>query len=116
MRLIAARRETRDATTRAPVGKDGEMSGPMNNPLRTSFRLRLTFMALLASVPAMLGAHMGISHVAAELLRADARRQLAATADTLSRNVRQWDRSMALALRTMTAEPDVVSMDPARQR
>jgi PAS domain S-box-containing protein len=88
----------------------------MNNPLRRNFRVRLTFMALLASVPAMLAAHEAVSYVAAELLRAGARRQLATTTDTLSRNVRQWDRSVALALRVLAADPDVFGMDPARQR
>jgi PAS domain S-box-containing protein len=73
-------------------------------------------MALLASVPAMLAAHEGVSHVAAESLRAEARQELEATADTLSRNVRQWDRSMAQAVRMLSEQPDLVSMDPERQQ
>jgi len=84
--------------------------------LSRSFRLRFTLLIVAVVVISLLAAMVYVSMQVAQLLSDDAREELAFRAASLADSVSGWDRSTVLALHNLSANPDIESMDPARQK
>ena len=71
---------------------------------------------LLATIPAMLGSNWILSRKAANYLTAAANEKLAATTDKLAKGVDAWVDDVGRELQVFSRDPDIVSMNPRRQR
>jgi len=78
--------------------------------------VRLVTLVALAVLPARLAGLTFLSHEANAVLRQNADRELELRTDGLAGHVRAWDDYMVLALDNLRGLPDIVSMDPSRQR
>ncbi len=99
-------------------GPGGENGGtPMILRLATMrFSHRLVLLMLLATVPAMLGGICILSQEPADYLEAAAAEKLASTAHHLAEKVDAWLDNPVPDLEFFSHDPDLVSMDPKRQR
>ena len=84
--------------------------------LAAGFSRRLTLLMLLATIPAMLGSNWILSRKAANYLTAAATEKLAATTDKLGKSVDAWVDDVGRELQVFSRDPDIVSMNPRRQR
>ena len=81
-----------------------------------SLRVRLVALVALAVLPVRLAGLTFISHEANAVLRQKVDRELELRTHNLASTVRAWDEYMVLALDNLRGLPDIVSMDPSRQR
>ncbi|MGP1373763.1 MAG: response regulator [Almyronema sp.] len=81
-----------------------------------SLRFRLSSLVLLGVVPPMLAAIWYASSHAAQIIRQDAKDNMALKAAALSESVSRWEEMNILALQSLSRQPDIVSMDPQRQK
>ena len=79
-------------------------------------RVRLVAYILLATVPVIAVAIGVPSWLASRTLRDVARRELRQTATRVAENVGWWDEATIGVLRMMASNPNIASMDPARQQ
>ncbi len=81
-----------------------------------SFRLRFTLLIVAVVVISLLAAMLYVSTQVAQLIRDNATEELAFRATSLADSVSDWDKSTVLALRNLSANPGIESMDAARQK
>jgi diguanylate cyclase (GGDEF)-like protein/PAS domain S-box-containing protein len=81
-----------------------------------SLRVRLLVLVALAVLPARLAGLTFLSHQSNSILRQNAAKELDLRTHNLVDTVRAWDQYMVLELDNLRGLPDVVSMDPSRQR
>lgn len=81
-----------------------------------SLRFRMTVLVLLAVVPPMLLAIFFASYQAAQIIRQEASQNIGSKAQTLTNSVSRWEEQNVLALRNLSIQPGIVSMDAKRQK
>ncbi|MFB2969258.1 SpoIIE family protein phosphatase [Aerosakkonema sp. BLCC-F183] len=81
-----------------------------------SLQFRMTVLLLAAVIPPMLIGILVTSWYAGEILRKDAKKELADKGKNLAKFVGKWEESKTLALRNLSQQPDVIGMDPAKQK
>ncbi|MGB7440906.1 MAG: ATP-binding protein [Coleofasciculaceae cyanobacterium] len=82
----------------------------------SNLRVRLTGLILLAVVPPMLAAIFFPSFLAAKSLGKHAQRELTLTAEAQAQQASQWEEMAVLALRNLSVQPAIVSMNPELQK
>ncbi|MCB0165856.1 MAG: GAF domain-containing protein [Anaerolineae bacterium] len=81
-----------------------------------SLRIRLTALVLLVVIIPVLVAIFVTSYTVSQELRQEAERELQQRAEGLADNVLSWDETLTLALRNLSRQPDIVSMEADRQK
>lgn len=84
--------------------------------IRSSFGLQLTTLTLIAVLLPLALAGIVINRTAVTNLEANVYKEIANRSGSLQQTVNLWDNAVTLALKNMSGQPDVVSMDSARQR
>ena len=84
--------------------------------LVAGFGRRLVALLLLATLPILVAGTWLLSRDAADRLRSAAVERLAHRAHNLAERVSAWSGDAARDLEFLSRHPDLVSMDPARQR
>ena len=88
----------------------------MKVPLVRSLRFQIPFLVLTIIIPPILGA-MGIaSFNATKIIQEKTEQNLASEAKDLKNSLSQWDRMNVLALKNLSRQPDIVSLDPNKQK
>ncbi|GEM_PF-685801 len=72
-------------------------------------------MLIAVSVPVVLGIFGG-SYLVAQLLRLGAERELRVKANALANSVSKWEETITLALRNLSVQPDITSMEATQQK
>jgi len=88
----------------------------MKQSLIHSLRFRLPLLVLLGTLPPMLAAFWYSSSRAAYVISQEAKANMALQAEALAQNVSGWDEQNTLALRNLSKQPDILSMDITRQQ
>ena len=88
----------------------------MKVPLIKSLRLQMPLLVLAGVVPLMLLAIFYASARAAKTIRIEARENFTLKADLLAEAVSRWKESNILALANLSKQPEIVSMNPTRQK
>ena len=88
----------------------------MKRSLVHSLRFRLPLFVLLGILPPMLAAIWYSSSRAAKIIRQEAEANMALQAKSLAASVSSWDELNVLALKNLSRQPDIVSMDANRQQ
>ena len=83
---------------------------------RGSLQTRLTALILVSTVPVMVATTIFITSRAGKLLEQYSLSQLQATNQVISTRLDQWLNSNRLALKELAHQPEIVSMDPVRQK
>lgn len=81
-----------------------------------SLRFRMTVLVLLAVVPPMLLAIFFASYQAAQIIRQEANQNIDSKTKILANSVFRWEEENVLALRNLSIQPGIVSMDAKRQK
>ncbi|MEI8195889.1 MAG: GAF domain-containing protein, partial [Phycisphaerae bacterium] len=84
--------------------------------VRSRLGRRLILAALLVSMPGLVVGTLLLGHIAADRLRQSAIERLAATARALATRTDEWAADAAQDLKFLSGRPEMVSMDPKRQR
>jgi len=79
-------------------------------------RMRLVVPILLTTTPAIIAAVLSVGSLSARLLRNSAERELAATSQAAASSVERWNQYIVMALENLRGQPDIISMDPRRQK
>ena len=79
-------------------------------------RMRLVVPILVTTAPAIVAAVLSLGSLSAGLLRNSAERELAATAQAAASSVERWNQYIVMALENLRGQPDIMSMDPRRQK
>ena len=74
-----------------------------------------TLLAVIAVVPPILGGIGFTSYRAIKIIHRDAEEIIGLEAEKLEGNVSQWVKTNVLALKNMSEQPDIISLDPKRQ-
>jgi methyl-accepting chemotaxis protein len=81
-----------------------------------SLRFQIPFFILGIVIPSIVGAMGIISFNATETIQEETEKHLALEAKGLKDSLSQWDEMNILALQNLSQQPDVVSLDPAKQK
>lgn len=81
-----------------------------------SLRFRMTVLVLLTVVPPMLLAIFFASFRAAQIIRQEANQSIASRARDLASRVSRWEEKYVLALRNLSVQPGIVSMEAKQQK
>ncbi len=87
----------------------------MKLPLSKSLRFRMPLVVLIGVIPLILVAILYASDRASRTIRQEAEENMALKAQLLAESVNRWDESNVLALRNLSKQPDMVSMNPQWQ-
>jgi signal transduction histidine kinase/ActR/RegA family two-component response regulator len=87
----------------------------MKIPLFNSLRFRMPLVVLIGVLPLMLIAILYASGRATKTIRKEAYENMSLKARLLAESVNRWDELNILAVRNLSKQPDIVSMDPNRQ-
>jgi PAS domain S-box-containing protein len=88
----------------------------MRSKLNSSFRLRLTFMVLLAILIPVAGTLFYATVLGVQSIQDNVANTLEAQADSLTNAVTAWDNTVILAVQNLSRQPDMLTMNAARQR
>ncbi|MCB0190315.1 MAG: GAF domain-containing protein [Anaerolineae bacterium] len=88
----------------------------MQRLLSGSLRVRLTILVLLVVTVPIVLVILITSYTVSQDLREEAERDLRQSAEDLTDRVSSWDQQLTLALRNLSKQPDIVSMDADRQK
>ncbi len=81
-----------------------------------SLRTKLVLAIILVAAPVVLATVFALGTQSADLLEVAARDELAETAASVGDSIERWDQYYALALESLSGQPDIVDMDVDRQR
>jgi signal transduction histidine kinase/CheY-like chemotaxis protein len=81
-----------------------------------SLRARLILIVTVVTAVPIFAATLYLGHLISEVSRDNAQHALSTAANTLALSVEKWDQSMVFALENLKNQPDIVSMNPTRQR
>lgn len=81
-----------------------------------SLRFRMTVLVLLTVVPPMVLAIFFASYRAAQIIRQEANQSIASRATDLGSRVSSWEEKYVLALRNLSVQPGIVSMEAKQQK
>ena len=84
--------------------------------IRSSFGLQLTIITLVVVLLPLILAGILLNRTVITSLEANAYQEIAHRSATLRQTVDLWDNSVTLALKNMSVQPDITSLDSARQR
>ncbi len=87
----------------------------MRQRINSSFRLRLASIILLAVLFPILAIMGIVVYEGVKAFQEIAQDDLRVRADVLNESTVSWDRSMVLAVQNLSRQPDITTMDPARQ-
>ncbi|MCL1470584.1 cache domain-containing protein [Argonema antarcticum] len=82
----------------------------------SSLGFRLTVLILASVIPPMLIGILFTSYRAEKILRQDAKELLAAKGQAVTNLVNQWADLYTMALRNLSIQPDIISMDAQKQK
>ncbi len=82
----------------------------------SSLRVRLPLRVMLVTLPAVMALMITLDHLVAEQLIESVQNEMLQSCDALADAVDRWDDAIADPLLAVAANPDITSMDPARQR
>lgn len=82
----------------------------------TSLRFQLTIVLLAAVIPPMLVGILFTSYRAEKILREDSKELLNSKGESIANLVNQWVKQNILALRYLSLQADIISMEPERQK
>ena len=88
----------------------------MKLPLFKSLRFKMPAVVLLGVVPLMSVAILVASNRGTQAIRKEAEENLALKADLLSEVVSRWNEMNVLALENLSEQPDILNMNPNRQK
>ena len=88
----------------------------MKLPLFKSLRFRLPFLVLLGVIPTTIIAIAFASSRASNIIRQDTQENIALKARALNNSISRWTEMNVIALKNLSNQPDIVSMEPARQK
>ncbi len=88
----------------------------MISKIRSSFRLRLTLMVLLAIMIPTAGALLYATAAGVRAIEDNAKNVLSTQADSLTNSVASWDAGIRLAVRNISQQPVIQTMDPTQQK
>lgn len=84
--------------------------------LGSSLRIRLPLRIALITLPAIVALMISLDRLATYRLLTAADRELRDSAYALAAAVDRWDNAIATPVQALATDPDIVSMDPTRQR
>ncbi|MGK7914070.1 MAG: ATP-binding protein, partial [Prochloraceae cyanobacterium] len=87
----------------------------MKLPLSKSLRFRMPLVVLAGVIPLIIIAILYASDRAAKTIRQEARENMSLKAELLAESVNRWDQLNAFAVLNLSSQPELVSMNPARQ-
>lgn len=87
----------------------------MRQRISSSFRLRLTSMVLLAILIPVFSIMAIVVYEGVRAFQEGAQQTLKTRADVLNQSVLRWDEAMTLAVQNLSKQPDITSLEPARQ-
>ena len=88
----------------------------MKVSLLRSLRFRIPLLVLAGTVPLILIAILYSSDRASKKISQEAKENIALKAELLAESINRWNESNVLALHNLSKQPDVVSMDPTKQK
>ena len=88
----------------------------MKLTLFKSLQFRLPFLVLLGVIPTTILAIAFASSNATNIIRQETEENLALKATALNNSISRWTEMNVLALKNMSKQPDIVSMEPKRQK
>ncbi|MDJ0576488.1 MAG: methyl-accepting chemotaxis protein [Xenococcaceae cyanobacterium MO_234.B1] len=88
----------------------------MKLPLFKSLQFRLPFLVLLGIIPTTIIAIAFASSNASNIIRQETEENLALKAKALNTSISRWTEMNVLALQNLSKQPDIVSMEPKRQK
>lgn len=88
----------------------------MRSKIKSSFRLRLTLMVLLAIIIPTAGVLLYATTEGVRNIEDNAKRELSTQADSLTNSVVSWDEGIRLAVRNLSQQPIIQTMDPTQQK
>lgn len=88
----------------------------LKEQFQKSLRFRMTVLILLSVIPPMLVGIILLSSYAANILRQNAEDELAAKSNALADLVNKWEEDNTLALRNLSQQPSIISMDAKQQK
>ena len=88
----------------------------MKLPLFKSLQFRLPFLVLLGVIPTTIIAIAMSSSNASNIIRQETKENLALKAKALNDNVSRWTQMNVLALKNLTQQPGIRSIDPQQQK
>ena len=88
----------------------------MKLPLFKSLQFRLPFLVLLGIIPTTIIAIAFSSSNASNIIRQETEENLALKAKALSNSISRWTEMNVLALQNLSKQPDIISMEPERQK
>ena len=88
----------------------------MKLKLFKSLRFRLPGLVLLGVIPTTIIAIAYASYSASNIIRQEKEEQLALKAKALNNSISRWNQMNVLALQNLSKQPDIVSMEPKRQK
>ena len=89
---------------------------PMQISLFKSLKFRLPVLVLLGVIPTTIIAFAFASSNASKIIRQETEENLTLKADSLDKNVSRWTQMNILALKNLTLQPDIRSLDPKKQK
>ena len=88
----------------------------MNIKLINSLKFRMPLVVLLGVIPLIIGVFFYYSEKASKKIGREAEENMALRVNMLAELVYQWDIANVLVLKNLSQQPDIVSMNPARQK
>ena len=88
----------------------------MKLPLFKSLQFRLPFLVLLGIIPTTIIAIAFASSNASKIIRQETQENLALKANALNHSISRWTEMNVLALKNLSKQPDIVSMEPKQQK
>ncbi len=88
----------------------------MKLTLFKSLQFRLPFLVLLGVIPTTIIAIAFASSNATNIIRQETEENLALKARALNNSISRWTEMNVLALKNLSKQPDIVSMEPKRQK
>ena len=88
----------------------------MKGSLLQSLRFRMPFVVFLGVAPLIGVAIWYASFRATQIIRQDAQENMALKAKVLADSVSRWEEMQVLALRNLSRQPDIVSMNAQQQK
>ncbi|MBE2223905.1 MAG: GAF domain-containing protein, partial [Anaerolineae bacterium] len=88
----------------------------MITKIKSSFRLRLTFMVLLAIIIPLIVTLSFVAISGFQIIENSAKSDLAIRANALTNAVESWDNGARLAIRNLSQQPGIISMNAFSQR
>lgn len=84
--------------------------------LLRSLKFKMPLMVILGVIPLIIVVFSYYSHRASKNIGQESQKNMALRADMLAELVYQWDLANKLALQNLSRQPDIVSMNPTRQK